>query len=86
MLERQPTPYLEAERDKAEAAGDWPRFERIEAELERREYDASDPASPQNTAEDARDSAVTPVVTENGTEVWVVDPARLSEFIAGLTS
>jgi hypothetical protein len=53
-LEQRPTSYLEAELSKAEAAGDWPRTERIEAELERRDYDASDPASPQNTTEDAR--------------------------------
>jgi hypothetical protein len=34
------------------------RADRITRELEARERDASDPASPQNTAEDARDSAV----------------------------
>lgn len=52
MLEKLSTPALETKRDKAEETGDWPTFERCEAELERREYDASDPASPQNTQAD----------------------------------
>ena len=51
-IETMPTARLEALRADCEAAGDWPRMERCEAELERRDYDASDPASPQNTRED----------------------------------
>jgi hypothetical protein len=57
-IERLSTAELERMRAKAERDGDWPKMERCEAELERRDYDASDPASPQNTATDARDSAI----------------------------
>ena len=48
-IETLPTPQLEARRDAAEKTGDWPLFERCEAELERRDLADSDPASPQNT-------------------------------------
>jgi hypothetical protein len=54
-LERLSTDQLTAKRDRAETAGNWEVFERCEAELERRDYDASDPAAPGNTAADARD-------------------------------
>jgi len=47
-LETMNTESLEMARARAEEAGDWPLMERIEAELERRDYDESDPASPQN--------------------------------------
>jgi hypothetical protein len=50
QLEMLPTDQLESMRDQAEDSGNWQRVERIETELERRDYDASDPASPQNTA------------------------------------
>lgn len=57
-LEHLPTARLTELRDQAESNGDWERAERIEDELERRDYDADDPASPQNTATDARDNAI----------------------------
>ncbi len=55
-IEKLPTAQLRAVADNAEAEGDWDTFEAAGAELGRRDYDAADPASPQNTAADARDS------------------------------
>jgi hypothetical protein len=52
VIEKLATDKLTAKRDAAEAAGDWPLTERCEAELGRRDYDASDPASPENTHQD----------------------------------
>lgn len=43
-IERLSDSDLEARRDKAEDAGDWPTMERCEAEMERRDRDAEDPA------------------------------------------
>lgn len=43
-VERFPTHKLIDYRDSAERLGNWDLFERCEAELERREYDNSDPA------------------------------------------
>lgn len=43
-VERFPTHKLISYRDAAERLGNWDLFERCEAELERREYDNSDPA------------------------------------------
>jgi hypothetical protein len=55
-IELLPTGQLETKRDRAEAAGDWPLFERCEAELERRDYDASDPACVAEREQRAADS------------------------------
>ena len=57
MLENRSTDELTARLEQAERDGNWDRAERIEAELERRDCDDSDPASRQNTREDARDYA-----------------------------
>jgi hypothetical protein len=51
-IELLPDDQLAARRDRAEATGDRPAFERCEAEMERRDDDAADPASPQNTRQD----------------------------------
>jgi hypothetical protein len=48
-IETLSTAALTAKRDAAENAGNWSLMERCEEELERRDYDESDPASPQNT-------------------------------------
>jgi hypothetical protein len=52
VIEKLSTEKLLKRLEAAEEAGDWPMAERIEAELDRRDYDAGDPASPQNTQED----------------------------------
>jgi hypothetical protein len=50
------TSRLIAKQAAAETAGDWDLAEQCEEELDRRAADDSDPASPQNTEPDARDS------------------------------
>lgn len=52
MIEKLPTLELIKRLDDADKAGDLALAERIESELERRDFDRSDPASPQNTQED----------------------------------
>ena len=51
-IERLSTDELLKRLESAEDAGDSALVDRIEAELDRRDYDARDPASPQNTQED----------------------------------
>lgn len=55
-ISRMPTTKLEGERDRAEAEGNWELYEACEAELERREADASDPAY-QAERQDAEDAS-----------------------------
>lgn len=43
MLEHRSTAELAARLEQAERDGNWDRADRIEAELERRDFDASDP-------------------------------------------
>ena len=58
-IDHLPTPDLETRRAAAEAAGNWDLAERCDAELERRDYDASDPAATADR-EDREDRGLDP--------------------------